>query len=257
MALRGRFAPIVKMFDFSEIDFRFWIPSQVIAFVALLVMIYAMQAKTKTKTLVSIIIFNTLMGSALLILGDWQIAGIHAVAIARDLVFLWREKKYPDNKKISIATLVLFLVASCVVAGFTINWQDSAGWLTLAIFIQLSALGIIFGAWAHGVHLIRLSRLFSASIIMANHFRMQNPTAIVVEIVSITAIFVFYIRYFIKLERSRTATDNGLNTETDTDADIGTSFNTHDNSVSEDPVDNLTQSLTNNLSNLDENNPSS
>jgi len=210
------------MFNFENVNWNTWIPSQAIAFIALLVMIYAMLAKTKMRTLIAIIIFNTLMGSTMLLIGDFQVAGMHGVAIARDLVFLWREKKYPNNKKLSVAALALFLAISSVVAAFTINWGDSSGWLALAIIIQITAMGIIFGAWAHGVHFVRLSRLLSASVIIANHVRHQNPTAILVEIVSIVSIIIFYIMFFIKLRRNQKTTTGGLNPDTLFSSDINT-----------------------------------
>ena len=189
------------MFNFDYVRWEFWIPSQIFAFFALIAMIYAMQTKSKAKTLIAVMIFNALMliSTALLWwqpLFNWVLVGIYGVAIARDLVFLWREKKYPNNNKLSITTLIIFLSISVTVAGFTMNFSQDAWLLTLAIVIQCVALFIIYGAWAKGVHLIRISRIVGASIILIQHILFQNFTAIVVEVVSISAVILFYIRFF-------------------------------------------------------------
>jgi len=183
--------------DFSDINLAFWIPSQIFALFALITMVYAMAiAKTKTKTVFAIIIFNLFMTVSVGLLENWVLMGIFAVAIARDIVFLWREKYYPENKVLSYLTLILFLVIVVVVAAFTVDWQSSSLRLILAIGIQLMALFIVYGAWAKGVHMIRISRFAMCALVIVNHLIYQNYVAIAIEVFTICAITVFYIKFF-------------------------------------------------------------
>jgi len=188
--------------DFSNINFALWIPSQIFAFFALIVMVYAMAiSKTKTKTMIAIIVFNLLMTVSVALLFNWLLVGIYSVAILRDLIFIWREKRYPNHRAISYTTLILFLLISIVIAGFTINWQQLPLELTLAILLQLLALFIIYGAWAKGVHMIRISRFAFCILAIINHLIFQNYIAIVIEAFAICAIIVFYIKFFRKKQR--------------------------------------------------------
>jgi len=184
---------------FDDINWSLWIPSQVFAFLALIAMVYAMAiSKTKTQTLIAIIIFNILMTASVAFLFNWLLVGIYSVAILRDLVFIWREKKHPNNKAISLATLFTFLAAAVIIAGFTIDWGQVPLELTLAVCIQLMALFIIYGAWAKGIHMIRISRFAFCSLAIINHLIFQNYIAIVIEVFAIVAIIVFYVRRRIK-----------------------------------------------------------
>jgi len=183
--------------NFYDINWALWIPSQIFAFFALIVMVYAMAiSKTKTRTLIAIIIFNTLMTVSVALLSNWLLVGIYFVAIFRDLVFIWREKKHPNNNALSLTTLFSFLIIAIIIAGFTIDWRLPSWELTLAVCIQLMALFIIYGAWAKGIHMIRISRFAFCTLAIVNHMIFQNYIAIVIEAFAICAIIVFYIKFF-------------------------------------------------------------
>lgn len=155
-------------------------------------------SKTKTKTMIAVIIFNAFMTVSAALLGNWLLMGIVFVAIFRDIIFLWREKKYPNNRALSYATLVSFWVIAIIIAGFTIDWIQPTPELILAICIQLLALFIIYGAWAKGIHMIRISRFAFCTLAIINHLLFQNYIAIIIETFAICAICVFYIKFFKK-----------------------------------------------------------
>ena len=198
------------MINFDEIDLAFWIPSQVFAFFALVAIIYAMIfTKTKTQTLFAIIAFNIFIVISTALLSNWIITGISALAVARDIVFLWREKYYPGNRRISYATLFIFLALSIGIAvGLTIDWNLPTLELALALGIQVMALFIIYGAWAKGVHLIRISRFFYCSLVLINHIIFYNYIAIIIEAFAMIAIIVWYYRRLVVYRERNTTTQD-------------------------------------------------
>jgi len=175
-----------------------WIASQVFASFALASIVCAMLfSKTRKQILIFVILFNASMAVSSALVENWLLVGIAAVAVARDIVFLWREKYYPNNRRLEIGTLILFLAISTLVAGFTINWVPYNPWHhVLAIFTQVAALFLIYGAWSKGVHLIRLSRIGLCIVFIINHILFQNYVSIITEVFALGAICAFYGRYF-------------------------------------------------------------
>ena len=185
--------------DLSGVNLTLWIISQVFAFFALVTIVYTMIfSKTKIKTLIFVICYNVLMLLSTVMLANWLLVGIYSVAVVRDLVFIWREKKYPSNKNLAIATLFTFLIISVTVSCFTISWNLSALFLALAVTLQLLSLFVIYGAWAKGVHKIRISRFVFGILAILNHIVFRNYVAILIYLFSTASIIVFYIRYFRK-----------------------------------------------------------
>ena len=192
---------LLAFIDLSGVNMSLWIVSQIFAALALVVIIYAMIfSKTKTKTLYAIIVFNILMIVSTALLKNWLPAGIYAVAIVRDFVFIWREKKHPINKNLAVATLVAFLIISTAVSCFTINWSLPSLQLALAVAIQLMALFVIYGAWAKGIHLMRISRFSLNVFYIFNYIIFQNYVALMVSTFTLISIIVFYVRF---LEKKR------------------------------------------------------
>jgi len=188
---------LLALIDLSGVNMPLWIVSQIFAFLALIVIVYAMVfSKTKTKTLVLIICYNALMFVSTALLSNWLLSGVYSVAIFRDLVFIWREKKHPSNKNLAVATLLFFWVISATVACFTINWGLPSLQLALAIVIQCLSFFVIFGAWAKGVHLIRISRFTFDVFAIINYIIFQNYIAILINLFAMASIIVFYVRYF-------------------------------------------------------------
>jgi len=163
--------------------------SQVFAGLALIAMLVAFQCKSPNRTLFIIAIFNTLIALSNALLYNWVVVGIFALAVLRDLVFLWQRKYYPNDRGIELTTLGVFLVLSIVVFYFTHSgWWYS--WL-----LQAAALFVILGSWWRGIHLIRISRVVISVVAIYNHVYFLNYTNIAVEVVSLITIVIFYIRW--------------------------------------------------------------
>ncbi|MCL2587680.1 MAG: hypothetical protein FWE31_05645, partial [Firmicutes bacterium] len=107
-----------------EIDVTpLWILSQVFAFFALCCLVYAMVfTKKKWQTQLGVMGFNALMSVCVALQTDWVMFGIHSLAVARDIVFIWKDRYYPDNRAISISVIILFMTASVIVGIVTYVW---------------------------------------------------------------------------------------------------------------------------------------
>ena len=173
-----------------------WIVSQVLTLIALAIIVYGFQSKSKGKTLVCTAICNTFLTIAFILLQNWQAVGIFAFAIARDLTYFWRERKHPDNHKLSVATLWFFLIGAAIIAAFTIDWHAYTASLIIAVAWQLTAFFLIYGSWAKGCHVIRISRTMFGVLAIVNHVWFANWAGILTEGVIIGAIMLFYIKFF-------------------------------------------------------------
>jgi hypothetical protein len=173
----------------DNIGLPIWILSQVFAFFALISIILAFQSKTKTKTLLFTIAFNSFMSVATILLQNYVLTGIVAVAVLRDITFILREKYRPDSKVWSYLSLFFFLALSLTVSLITATW-----WFDYLLLV--TALFLIYGSWAKGVHLIRISRVAFCALVIVNHVINYNYVGIVIEVFSILSIAVFYIKFY-------------------------------------------------------------
>jgi len=164
--------------------------SQVFALLALITLFIAFQFKSSNRVLIIVALFNLLIAISNALLYNWVVVGIFALAVFRDLAFVWQRKKHPNNEALELGTLCFFLFASVVVFYFTYGgWWYS--WL-----IQAASLFVILGSWWRGVHLIRISRIIISILAVYNHVVFYNYTNIAVEIVGLATIAIFYVRTY-------------------------------------------------------------
>lgn len=131
-----------NVFNFSDLSVPLWqwILSQAFALFALASIVYAMNAGTKGRTLVAVAVFNAFMSVSAGLLNNWVMMGVTAIAAVRDLVYYWRERKYPSNRILSYSTLILFLIGVPITAIFTVNWGADAFVLVPNIMLQVAVL---------------------------------------------------------------------------------------------------------------------
>ena len=175
-----------------EIDVTpLWILSQVFAFFALCCLVYAMVfTKKKWQTQLGVMGFNALMSVCVALQTDWVMFGIHSLAVARDIVFIWKDRYYPDNRAISISVIILFMTASVIVGIVTYVW-----WFQ--VFLICASMFVDYGSWAKGVHMIRISRFVFSALAIVNFLTFRfNPTGVVISVFAITSVIIFYLRYF-------------------------------------------------------------
>ncbi|MCL2598654.1 MAG: YgjV family protein [Firmicutes bacterium] len=198
--------------DFGALNLALWIPSQISAFFALLTIGYAMAfAKSRKHTMFAMMCFNAFMIVSMGLLQNWPLLAVYCVAILRDVTILWREKHFPKNKPLAIANLLFFLVVIALVAYFTINWHASVALLFLQVGIQLASLFLVYGAWAKGDHLIRISRVCFCSLAIINDIMFSNIVGIAIESFAIVAVGVFYVK---RLSKKQGVPTSQCNTQT-------------------------------------------
>ncbi|MCL2847970.1 MAG: YgjV family protein [Firmicutes bacterium] len=208
------------MFNFENVGLPTWIISQIFAVFALVMIVLSMQAKTKIRTMIFLMVFNALMIVSTALLSQWLIVGISALAIIRDILFIWREKYYPNNRGAALVTLFYILSISIILSYLTIDWSWPTLHLVNAIILQLFSMFFIFGAWKKGVHFIKISRFFLAISALIYHIIFQNYTAVIIEIFCICSIIVFYIRFMVSKRKERNELSKDIGNESNIEIQI-------------------------------------
>jgi len=183
------------------VDFYIWVLSQVFALFALICIVIAFQSRSKDKTLLLTIIFNIFMTVSALLLKNYIIVGIVSIAVIRDASFLLREKHKPNDKILSYINLIVILIISFTVLIFVST-------TLLDYLLMVSALFLIYGSWAKGVHLIRISRVTYNILAAINHLYVGNYISILIECFTTASIIIFYIRLFIKIKQTKIISEN-------------------------------------------------
>jgi len=178
-----------------EVELWQWIVSQVFAFLALVAVVICFQLKNKVHTLIWLGICNAFYMISVMFLANWIIAVIVAIAMLRSFVFAWIDsRKEPVNPKASLAVMFGFMFALVLFTVFMMIYLD---WWWIDLLLLASSIFIIYGNWAKGIHILRISLLAYAALAIINHIFYLNAIAIIVEAVAILSIMIFYVRYFI------------------------------------------------------------
>jgi len=174
-----------------------WITSQALALVALILFVIGMQMKTKNKTLFVFVIGLAFYAGSAALLSNWIMVGIFVLAMIRNVVFLLLDRHSAKVPRwASVFTLVLFMVATVTMVAFTWNWWFDFVILGFSLFS-------IFGAWAKGIHMIRIANACISTVVTVNNIVNANLIGVVIEVVIIISIIVFYIGFFVRRRRAR------------------------------------------------------
>jgi len=187
---------IETFLDFDVALWR-WIFSQVLGVISIVLMFIAFQTKTKKLILFLFTIGIACGVVATAMLGNWVLMGLLALSLVRNIVFLIMDKHQEKiSRPLSISVLFIFLIAKIIFVSFTFEWW--LDWLLLAV-----SLFSTYGKWQKGTHLIRISSITFSALAIVNHVFFSNLTGIAIDIVIITSIIIFYVRFFIKHKRSK------------------------------------------------------
>ena len=169
-----------------------FIISQIIGLVILCLVVCAFQTKNKGKTLWILTMCTALgiVSNALLL--NWIIVTVLAINIFRFSTFAILEK-HGDKKELRLVALIFFWIITAAVSSLVtiladLHWFN---WILLA-----GNLFSIYGQWAKGLHLIRISNLFISSLLIINAAMFMNLMSIAIEIFVIISIIVFYVKFF-------------------------------------------------------------
>jgi len=127
------------------------------------------------------------------LLGDWIGVGLGISGLIRNCMFLFLEtRKKEVTKVVSISALMFCLVLSAL--PFVIfHESDWLHWV-FAVF----AIATVYGAWAKGIHVIRILNVFYFSIFIIHSAYFFNISNIIYNSIMILTIFIFYVRFFTK-----------------------------------------------------------
>ena len=170
-------------------NFAVWGISQAFGLVALGLVFYAFQVKSRVKTLTAVAVGCIFLAISTAILGNWVVTGLLLVAVGRSFTFAWFEKNGKPTKThqyAAVGAMALFITLSIIVVIFTWEWWFD--WLVLA-----ASCLIVWGNWAKGIHPVRIAGAVGGIIHMANHIIFMNIMGTLIELSVLISIIAFYI----------------------------------------------------------------
>lgn len=177
------------MFDIEVTSL--WIASQVFACAGLICIVYAYQVKDKVKTLVGIGIASLFGVVSFALLGNWVVVMLVFFAAIRCFVFAHIEKRNesgnPMNRRTSFFIMLGFMLLTIIAVAIVREWWFD--WILL-----LASCFLIYGNWAEGIHMIRISGLVYAFLAIINHVIVGNLVAIIIEVFAAVSIILFYVK---------------------------------------------------------------
>ena len=170
-----------------------WIVSQVIMLVSVVAAVYSLQQRSKIKTLLWGSITMSIQVVAFAILLNWVLVGVLAVAIIRQIAFVYFEHRSEKGKPVKFwMPCMTVIVASIVTAvSVALTWEWWFDWVILAVSVFIN-----FAVWAKGIHLMRASFISNDSLTIVNHVVFFNIIGIIMCVIFLCAHTAFYVRYF-------------------------------------------------------------
>jgi len=166
--------------------------SQAIGLIILGIVVYAFQTKDKSKTLWLLTGATVLGVVANILLLNWSIIIILAINIFRFPSFAILEK-HEDKKELRVVVLVFFLVVTAAAMAIVTVVAD-LHWFNWILMV--GTLLSIYGQWAKGVHLIRITNIVVSTLLIINAVMFMNIMGMLIETFVIISIIVFYVRFF-------------------------------------------------------------
>ena len=168
-----------------------YIISQVIGVFTVFVFTFGMFQKVKTGALKYLAIAMALTAVNRFLLADFLGMALAVIATTRNVVFYVLARRGGVPARLSLGTLVFFMVADIVVV--SILWWTWFNWIVLS-----SVLFISYCNWSKSMHLTRLgSAVYSVAFIIHNAM-FFNISNIIINIIVIVAIGAFYIKFLLK-----------------------------------------------------------
>lgn len=185
-----------------------WIPSQVLAAISLVFIVWALLVKDKGKTLVLMSVHMIVMIVALCLLQDWILVGILSIAVMRNGVFYFFERRPGKVWKYSPFFAMVFFSLATVAVVIAIALIEGHWWVDW-VLLGLSVIFIV-AIWLRGIHFFRIVGLFYAAFIIYNYVVIQNYIGVFIEAVIIISIFMFYVKLFAEAKARKNLVDDGF-----------------------------------------------
>jgi len=177
-----------------------WLLSQGFGVVRLILVVIAWQVHKKSKTMAIVLVGVAFSVGSNILLENWIAVALGSSVFIRFLVFVWMEVNREKLKKWMLWACLFGVWAMQIIVvyftnnGFWFNWLFLAGNLLAT-----------YGAWAKGIHLIRITKIQLSILIIINAFMFRNLMNIIIEVMSLISVAVFYMR----LARKRRSVEQG------------------------------------------------
>jgi len=190
------------------LDFNFsdplWVTSQIFAFFALVLSIWAWQIKNKIRMMLLVGLFSLCLAISASFLENYSLGVLFGLAAIRNFVFCyldWRTSKGKSVYKWLPYIFAGIFAASTIIATSLLWHTGMALWLELLICVTL--LGLIIGNVRKGTDLMRVSFVANRSFNIINHMYFNNAIGVVIAISGIGSNVVFYIRQLVAWMKKR------------------------------------------------------
>ena len=183
----------------SSLDINFsdplWIVSQIFAFFALVLSIWAWQVKNKIRMMLLVGLFSLFLAISATFLENYSLGVLFGLAAIRNFVFCYLDWRVSKGKNVFKWLPYIFagIFAVSTMTATALLWHTGmALWLELLICVTL--LGLIIGNVRKGTDLMRVSFIANRSFNIINHVYFNNAVAVVIAIAAIGSNVVFYAR---------------------------------------------------------------
>jgi hypothetical protein len=176
----------------------FWIVSQVFSFAAIVLVMVSYQIKHKPKMLAVIGGANLTIALSAALLLNWVVVILMMSAGVRNFVFAYLGNRDSKGQKtatwIPFVLMIVFMISIVVPTWFTWDW-----WLDW--ILVLTSLFIIYGAYAKGIHKIRIAFLGYYAFVIVNFILFLDVIGIVRSALGLGSVIVFYVRFAVTSRR--------------------------------------------------------
>ncbi|MCL2755999.1 MAG: YgjV family protein [Firmicutes bacterium] len=175
-----------------ELDFGSWqwVISQLVGIIAIVLVVFAFQSKTKKRALFLFCLTSALWAISSALVENYVATAIYATFMLRNAAFLWLETKGKNSPGwVSGLILGICILISVVAVIYTRVWWFD--WLLLGANVLK-----VYGAWRRGIHWIRVVNFVFLPLIIFNHFWFSNYMGVIGESVALISVTIFYMRFF-------------------------------------------------------------
>ncbi|MCL2228547.1 MAG: YgjV family protein [Firmicutes bacterium] len=184
------------MIDFSDlhVSLPVWIVSQVFMLFALVTIVISMQLKNKRRLLLAVGLVYIFYAINLALIQNWIVFVTIVVALVRNLIFAYYERRAEKGKQISNTTgwVTVFVFMLAIIIPTIFLWSWWFDWLLAA-----GSIPILIGAYVKGIHLFKTAIILKAILNIISFVFYLNLVGIIYETVVITSIIAFYIRLLV------------------------------------------------------------
>lgn len=167
-----------------------YIFSQVFGCIALILMLLVYVQKDRNKLLIFGTITNVALTISFLFLQSWIAAGLFGIASLRMISFYFLDKKQV-KVGVSVAVLVVFLIANVISTLFTWTW-----WYDFLLMAGVCA--FTFGVWTKGEHLVRITNAIYNCLLIYHNIIIFNWMGLAVAVAGLVSVGVYYVRKIVE-----------------------------------------------------------